>query len=130
MIEGKVSYPPYTVVWANGNRVFRSFSFKTAEEAIAWAKTKVGRAFDANGQTVFLVTPEHQFKPLTNADLGFAAASQASTDEDEEWEDEDEDDEDEDEEDEDEDDDDDDDDDDWDDDEDDDEEDEEEEEDQ
>ena len=71
MSEGTVNYPPYTVAWANTqSRIFRSFPFQTREQAIDWAKSKVMSHFNPVSQTVYLITPDHQFKPLSAADLG------------------------------------------------------------
>lgn len=71
MIEGSINYPPYTIAWANTqSRIFRSFPFKTAEEALAWAKEKAESHLNIHQQPVYLITPDHQFKPVTASQLG------------------------------------------------------------
>ena len=92
MNEGTINYPPYSIAWANTqSRIFRSFPFQSREQAIEWAKVKATSHFNVSNQTVYLVTPDHQFHPLTASDLGnqlFRDQQQQNTpdDDDDDWE--------------------------------------------
>jgi len=89
MIEGTINYPPYTIAWANTQgRIFRSFPFQTPEMALAWAKEKATTHLNIHNQPVYMITPDHQFKPVTAQQLGIPKPSNEHEDD---WNDEDED---------------------------------------